>query len=271
MGLEVRFILIITIISIILSHISYAYATHTSIPVLESLDYYIAGNEYDLHGVILYNNQPTGDVLVEVNIMAPDNSMIREYVRSSSDGSFRLRFMPEIPGYYTVTVTSQCRDVHRDICTYQSSSMQILVLEELKKDICIDDGECIGELYARTLSASIDDATLYPDEKMLRLRLNASSNNNVYILLFIPREIIDSSDSLIIRTDDSSIEYKESVDDNFRVLEITFEQSPNSIQIDIIGTYAVPEFGYPIIILIISTLALLITNRRYLLNHLTII
>lgn len=258
-----RLILIITII-IVISPLSCAYATHTSIPVLESLDYYIAGNEYDLHGVILYNNQPTGDVLVEVNIMAPDNSMIREYVRSSDDGSFRLGFIPEIPGYYTVTVTSQCRDAHRDICTYQSSSMQILVLEEFKKDICIDDGECIGELYARTLFTSIEDAILYPDEKMLRLRLNASSNNNAYILLFIPREIIDSSDSLIIRADYSSIKYKESIDDNFRVLEITLEQPPNSIQIDIIGTYAIPEFGYPIIILIISTLALLITNRRYL-------
>ncbi len=222
-----------------------AYATHTSIPVIEPLHSFIVNKYYELNGFVLYNGQPTSDVLVEVTLSAPDGSTIKEYVRSSSDGSFRVKFTPTSSGYYTLTAVSYCRDVHRDICTNQSTTMQLLVLEEITKDICIVD-ECIGVLSAQVVGIRIDHAELHPDDKLLRLRLHVDGgkDGDEYMLLKLPRSIIDSEQGLVVSLGDFRFDYKEYIDGEFRVIEARLDDVPTgTVYMDIIGTYAIPEFS----------------------------
>ncbi len=261
-------ILLSTVITVIVmvAGIDGAYATHTSIPVIEPLPFYLVNEHHQLNGTILYNGQPTSGVLVEVTISAPDGSIIKEYVRSGDDGSFSVIFTPRSSGYHTLIVTSHCRDVHRDICTYQSTTIQLLVLEEITKDICIMD-ECLARLSAKVAGLRIEDAELHPDDKVLRLRLYVEDNG--YMLLKVPRSIIDSEQGLIVQLDHSSIDYKEYVDENFRTIEARFHDTPSGtvIYMDIIGTYAIPEFSSSYIVLIsmlmVPLLTLIYRKRTY--------
>ncbi len=227
-----------------------AYATHTSIPVIEPLPFYLVNENHQLNGTILYNGQPTSNVLVEVTISAPDGSIIKEYVRSGDDGSFSVIFKPRSSGYHTIIVTSYCRDVHRDICTYQSTTMQLLVLEEITKDICIMD-ECVARLSAKLVGLRIEDAELKPDDKVLRLRLYVEKEDG-YMLLELPRSIIDAEQGLILQVDHSRVDYKEYADENLRIIEARFYDTPAGtiIYMDIIGTYAIPEFSSSYIVMI---------------------
>jgi hypothetical protein len=234
---------------IMVAGIDGAYATHTSIPVIEPLPFYLVNENHQLNGTILYNGQPTSNVLVEVTISAPDGSTIKEYVRSSDDGSFSVIFKPRSSGYHTLIVTSYCRDVHRNICTYQSTTMQLLVLEEITKDICIMD-ECVARLSAKVAGLRIEDAELKPDDKVLRLRLYVEDDG--YMLLELPRSIIDAEQGLIVQVDHSRVDYKEYADENLRIIEARFHDTPAGtiIYMDIIGTYAIPEFSSSYIVLI---------------------
>ncbi len=251
-------LLSIVITAIIIVSIDSVYATHTSIPVIEPLPLYLVNEYYQLNGTVLYNGQPTSGVLVEVTISAPDGSIMKEYVRSGDDGSFRVEFIPRSSGYHTLSVISHCRDVHRDICTYQSTTMQLLVLEEITKDICIMD-ECIGRLSAKVAGLRIDDAELHPDDKILRLRLYVEDYG--YMLLKVPRSIIDAEQGLIVQLNHSRMDYKEYVDENFRTIEARFDDTPAGtvIYMDIIGTYAIPEFSSFYIVLISMLMIPLLT------------
>ena len=249
--------MVITVI-IMVAGMDSAYATHTSIPVIEPLPFYLVNEHHQLNGTILYNGQPTSGVLVEVTISAPDGSIIKEYIRSGDDGSFSVIFTPRSSGYHTLIVTSHCRDVHRDICTYQSTTMQLLVLEEIAKDICIMD-ECVARLSAKVAGLRIEDAELYPDDKVLRLRLYIEDDG--YMLLQLPRNIIDAEQGLILQLDHSRMDYKEYSDDNLRIIEARFYDTPAGtvIYMDIIGTYAIPEFGSSYIVLISMLMVPLLT------------
>jgi len=263
-------ILLSTVITVIMMVVGIdgVYATHTSIPVIEPLSFYLVNENHQLNGTILYNGQPTSGVLVEVNISAPDGSIIREYVRSGDDGSFRVAFIPRSSGYYTLSVISHCRDVHRNICTYQSTTMQLLVLEEITRDICIVD-ECIGRLSAKVTGLRIDDAELHPDDKVLRLRLYVEEDG--YMLLKVPRSIIDAEQGLTVQLNHTEMDYKEYVDENFRIIETRFDDTPAGtvISMDIIGTYAIPEFSssYIVLISMLMTLLAMIYRKRTHLNY----
>ena len=65
-----------------------------------------------------------------------------EYVTSNPEGEFSI----EIPmsentkiGSYDIEVTSQCREIHREICTHQKESMSITVEKESNQDKKIPD------------------------------------------------------------------------------------------------------------------------------------
>ena len=105
----------------------------------------------------------------------------------------------------------------------------------------------------------IEDAELHPDDKVLRLRLYVEDDG--YMLLKVPRSIIDSEQGLIVQLNHSSMDYKEYVDENFRIIETRFDDTPAGtvISMDIIGTYAIPEFSYSSIVLIFMLMIPLLT------------
>ena len=109
-----------------------SHQTHVSSPVI-TLDKtsYKHGDKVTISGWVNYNEEPTSDVLLRIIATNPlEVKIFDEYVTSGSDGTFSA----EIPitknaetGNYSVEVISQCREVHREICTHQSETISISI------------------------------------------------------------------------------------------------------------------------------------------------
>lgn len=104
-------------------------ATHISRPVLqESKTEYRVGEKIILSGWVNYQNQPTADVLLNAKVLRPDGTEIMdEFLMSDERGNFKFEFktMDLLPGTYQIIITSQCLEIHRQVCTYQSEALSV--------------------------------------------------------------------------------------------------------------------------------------------------
>lgn len=259
---------------LIIATVGYAYATHTSLPIIEPEERYIAGRIYDLKGIVLYNDKPASDVLVDVIIGYPDGSSEHVMVRSAHDGRFGIKFKPMIQGYYAITATSHCMDVHRSICTYQSTMLDVAVYEESIVDrICVID-ECITidpGITIMSIDAEMDnDAMVFADndDRLVMRFKNVGDRANV--ILTLPSNVIDSPSKFSIIVDGIDVEHREYLTStNIRVVDIVIKDydSDGSVVVEIIGTYVIPEFPLSIP-LAGSILALLILHLSSRINDL---
>ena len=121
-----------------------SYQTHVSSPVITSdKTNYKQGESIIISGWVNYNEQATSDVLLRIIVTDPlEMKIFDEYVTSNPEGEFSI----EIPmsentkiGSYDIEVTSQCREIHREICTHQNESMSITVEKESNQDKKIPD------------------------------------------------------------------------------------------------------------------------------------
>ena len=124
--------------------ISESFQTHISNPVITSdRTNYKQGENIVISGWVNYNEEATSDVLLRIIATDPlEIKIFDEYVTSSSDGAFST----EIPisknaevGKYTVEITSQCREIHREICTYQNEIISVTIEKESSQDRKIPD------------------------------------------------------------------------------------------------------------------------------------
>ena len=109
-----------------------SYQTHISNPVITSdMTYYTQGENIVISGWVNYNEEFTSDVLLRIIATNPLGIKIfDENITSDAEGKFSV----EIPltndanvGIYEVEIISQCREIHRDICTNQSEKVSINV------------------------------------------------------------------------------------------------------------------------------------------------
>ena len=109
-----------------------SYQTHISNPVIISnKTSYVQGENITISGWVNYNEEPTSDVLLRIIATNPLGiEIFNEYVTSDKEGEFTI----EIPitknaevGAYNVKIVSQCREIHREICTHQSETISITI------------------------------------------------------------------------------------------------------------------------------------------------
>ena len=109
-----------------------SYQTHVSSPVITSDRInYKQGESVILSGWVNYNEEATSDVLLRITVANPlEIKIFDEYVTSNNEGIFAV----EIPisdnaevGSYNIEVISQCREIHREICTHQYETLSITV------------------------------------------------------------------------------------------------------------------------------------------------
>jgi len=121
-----------------------SYQTHVSSPVITSdKTNYKQGENVIISGWINYNEEPTSDVLVRIITTNPlEIKIFDEYVTSGFDGAFSI----EIPiekdaevGRYVVEIISQCREIHREICTHQNETITITIENESNQNKRIPD------------------------------------------------------------------------------------------------------------------------------------
>ena len=121
-----------------------SYQTHVSSPVITSdKTVYKQGDKVIISGWVNYNEEPTSDVLLKIVTTNPLKVKIfDEYVTSGPNGAFST----EIPiannaeiGNYVIEIISQCREIHREICTHQSETISITIGNESKQNKKVPD------------------------------------------------------------------------------------------------------------------------------------
>ena len=121
-----------------------SYQTHVSSPVITSdKTSYKQGENIIISGWVNYNEESTSDVLLRIIATNPLQVQIFDkYVTSGPDGTFSA----EIPvsetaelGNYVVEIISQCREIHREICTHQSETISITIEGNLDQNKKIPD------------------------------------------------------------------------------------------------------------------------------------
>lgn len=102
-------------------------ATHISIPVLLDTDtHYVVGEKVVINGWVDYNSQPTADVLLNFQVTTQDDVLlVEESYPSDKQGHFEFEFDTQFqdPGIYKIIVTSHCKEIHRNICSYNSETL----------------------------------------------------------------------------------------------------------------------------------------------------
>lgn len=138
-----------------------SFQTHVSSPIITSDKInYKQGENVILSGWVTYNDEPTSDVLLRIIATNPNEIQIfDEYATSDIDGLFAISIPissdAEI-GNYDVQVISQCREIHREVCTHQYESLSINVKEETNPN---EIPSWIKNNAAWWADGSIDDQT----------------------------------------------------------------------------------------------------------------
>ena len=121
-----------------------SYQTHISKPVIISNKIsYFQGENITISGWVNYNEESTSDVLLRIITINPMGTKIfDEFITSDSKGEFSV----DIPlaenaevGTYNIEIISQCREIHREICTHQNETVSIIVEKESNQDKKIPD------------------------------------------------------------------------------------------------------------------------------------
>lgn len=102
-------------------------ATHTSKPVIvEPKTQYIIGQLVVINGWADYNAQPTADISLNFQVTTEKGIVVAEKTYpSDKQGQFQFEFdtRNQLPGIYSITITSQCSEIHRKICSYKSETL----------------------------------------------------------------------------------------------------------------------------------------------------
>lgn len=102
-------------------------ATHISKPVLiEPKTQYLVGEKIVINGWVDYNAQPTAGVLLNFRVTTKKGALIDEKsYPSDKQGHFQFELDTRNlqPGAYTITITSHCLEIHRDICSYNEEAL----------------------------------------------------------------------------------------------------------------------------------------------------
>ena len=109
--------------------------------------------------------------------------------------------------------------------------------------------------------------SIIPDTNTNSLVLSITSTQDGTITLDIPRTVADSlletgdDDMFVVLVDDSDTMFDETVSSTHRTLTIPF--SAGTTQIEIIGTFVIPEFGSVVmLILVISIISIIIISSK---------
>ena len=126
-------ILLVILVLLISSLFSEVHATHISKPILsEARTEFTQGEKIVVNGWVNYQDQPTSDVLLNAKLIRAAGTEVAEVFNISDEqGRFSFEFETNrlLPGSYQIIVTSQCLEVHRPVCTYQSTTLAINIKE----------------------------------------------------------------------------------------------------------------------------------------------
>jgi predicted secreted protein with PEFG-CTERM motif len=208
---------------------------------------------------------------VTVTVIGPQNNIVSVHqVEVSEDNTFETVFSTasalfNANGMYTVRAQYGPQEINDKV-------MIELVGETPMGESACGDGELAvkggGEVYCVPFEADgviVTGATVSSATKSLILKIETEGDG--HISLAVPRDVLDATEDgsdvdFIVLVDDEEADFTETdSDDSTRMVEITV--SDGASQIEIIGTYAVPEFGtMAAIILAVAIVSIIAVSAR---------
>ena len=208
---------------------------------------------------------------VTVTVIGPQGNLASaNQVEVSEDNTFEAMFSTSSKlfntnGVYTIRVQYGPQEIS-DKTTFE------IVGEVPAEESACGDGELAvkggGEVFCVPYEidgAVVTGASASSATQSLVLKVETESDGSVR--LAIPRDVLDATEDgsdvdFIVLVDDEESDFEEvDSDDSTRTVEITFPEGAS--QIEIIGTYAVPEFGtMAAIILAVAIVSIIAVSAR---------
>jgi len=211
-----------------------------------------------------------GDTQVTMQLFQEGNLIEIAQIKVSQDGNYSHIIIAQGPlwknqGSYMVKATYGEGNIAETLFDYTPESEII----EITKDFPVDAGNS-GTFDAKytITGGTVESIEIEPENLGLLVKINSLDDGK--IILELPRESIDAEkqngkdEKFIILINDAQTTYDEiKSDSTVRTIGINFEKGDSEIQI--IGTYVIPEFGTIVmIILTIGILAsILLTKNKF--------
>jgi predicted secreted protein with PEFG-CTERM motif len=244
-----------------------AFAEGSLISVQTNDNNYTEGDTILISGKII---TVIGDTQVTMQLFQGGNLIEIAQIKVSQDGNYSHTIIAQGPlwknqGSYMVKVTYGEGNVAEALFQYTPESEII----EISKDFPVDAGDSgIFDVKYTITGGTVESIRIEPENLGLLVKINSSDNGKINLEL--PRESIDAEkqngkdEKFIILINDAQTTYEEiQSDSTIRTIVINFEKGDSEIQI--IGTYVIPEFGTIVmIILTIGILAsILVTKNKF--------
>lgn len=246
------------------------YAKQNNVPVSVWTDSKIYDHESEIT-VSGYVANLRGDAPVTVTVISPQGNIATvQQVEVSEDNTFETMFSTagalfKENGMYTIRVQYGPQEIN-------DKAMIELVGEAASEESACGDGELAvkggSEVFCVPFEASgaiVTGATVNSATKSLTLKIETEGDGSISLAL--PRDVLDATEDgsdvdFIVLVDDEEADFEEvDSDDSTRMVDITF--SDGASQIEIIGTYAVPEFGtMAAIILAVAIVSIIAVSAR---------
>jgi predicted secreted protein with PEFG-CTERM motif len=213
-----------------------------------------------------------GDAEVTVTVVGPQGNLVTvSQVEVSEDLTYETSFSTagalfNQNGVYTIRVQYGPQEIN------DKTTVELVGEGPMGEAVsCSDDELSVkggGDVYCvpyQVNGATVDRSMVSSETASITILIDAESDGS--ISLTIPRDVLDSQSDdgdsdFIVLVDGEEADFEEvSSDDATRTLDITFAEG--SSQIEIIGTYAVPEFGtVAAIILAVAIVSIIAVSAR---------
>ena len=228
-------------------------------------------NNYDEGDTIVISGEVStviGNTEVLLRVFSDLDALINiSQIKVAQDGSFTETILAEGPlwsnsGNYTVIASYQDQTVETDFV--YSPKTEIV---ETKTNFEVDAGSN-GTFDVEYTIKGGTVKSMIVDSDSFAIIVQLESPDEGTITLDLPREFIGAEkqdgkdDTFIILIDGIEVPYQESVvNSDSRVITINFEEGDSDIEI--IGTYVVPEFGTIVMmILIVGIMSIILVSRN---------
>ncbi len=230
-------------------------------------DSYASGDEITISGQL---TAPTINQPILIRVFDPDGNFVRsEILDAAADGSYSYTFTSGGPlmaksGTYRVQATYAGT-------VNQETTFEFQATEETWRTFNIRVGGQTFPVQYRITGGSVQN--MVPDEATATLTVTISSTSDGNLQIRLPRNVIDSRDGADGRSgpdvdfavfiDDENVtpEQTEATVDR-RTLSIDFANGTETIEI--VGTWAVPEFGaIAAIVLAVAIVGIIVATARY--------
>ena len=188
----------------------------------------------------------------------------------AQDGSYSHTIIAEKPqwskeGEYLIRVSYGTGNTAESSITFTPKQEFLETKDTL--EVNIPNGGTFDAEYT-ILGGEVKDMILEPENFTLRILLNAPDEGTISIKL--PRSAIDAikqngqDEKFIVLIDDVQNPYSETqTNSEFRLISINFEEGDS--EIEIIGTFTVPEFGMitSMILVVAITATIILTKSKF--------